>query len=109
ISVFVFCLFFFGNLKEIGSPGIFYYGLYVFLAVYAYTELMDGKAMAIWWEALKTLSGFSLLYVFGSVELIQEKLWAGEYVVTGWLVASFLITLYMVRYELKQSTLQPTA
>ena len=46
-------LYFFGNIASIGSPGIFYYGCFIFLSVYAVTELMDGNPNAIYWEVLK--------------------------------------------------------
>ena len=44
----------FGNIASIGSPGIFYYGLFIFLSVYSLTELMDGNKYAIVWEIIKT-------------------------------------------------------
>ena len=44
----------FGNLAAIGSPGIFYYGVFIFLSVYALTELMDGNKNAFVWELIKT-------------------------------------------------------
>ena len=45
----------FGNIASIGSPGIFYYGLFIFLSVYSLTELMDGNNYAIVWEIIKTI------------------------------------------------------
>lgn len=51
----------FGNIAEIGAPGMFIYGGYVFLAVYAMTELMDKNPMAWFWEVLK--SGFGIFVV----------------------------------------------
>lgn len=51
----------FGNIAEIGAPGMFIYGGYVFLAVYAMTELMDKNPMAWFWEVLK--SGFGIFIV----------------------------------------------
>jgi len=44
---------FFGNIASIGSPGIFWYGGYVFLSVYAYTELMDRNQRAWLWDLCK--------------------------------------------------------
>lgn len=51
----------FGNIAEIGIPGMFIYGGYIFLAVYAMTELMDKNPMAWFWEVLK--SGFGIFVV----------------------------------------------
>jgi alkylglycerol monooxygenase len=52
----------FGNLADIGSPGIFYYGVFVFLTVFAFTELMDRNPNAWAWELLK--SAYALYFVF---------------------------------------------
>jgi hypothetical protein len=53
--------FLFGNIASIGSPGIFYYGLFIFLTVYALTELMDGSRYAPVWEILKGCYGIWLI------------------------------------------------
>ncbi len=40
----------FANIAAIGSPGIFVYGLFIFLSVYSFTELMDRNRFAFLWE-----------------------------------------------------------
>ncbi|HJV18826.1 MAG TPA: sterol desaturase family protein [Sediminibacterium sp.] len=55
----------FGNISAIGSPGIFYYGAFIFLFVYAYTELMDRNPYAWVWELAKSTLGIALLYQTG--------------------------------------------
>jgi sterol desaturase/sphingolipid hydroxylase (fatty acid hydroxylase superfamily) len=67
--------YFFGNIAGIGSPDMFVYGGFIFLTVYANTELMDRNANAIYWEGLKNL--------FGIVWIIQTGDWFGisEYIV----------------------------
>lgn len=52
----------FGNIAAIGSPGIFYYGLFIFLNVYALTELMDGSSNAIKWELIKAAYTIWLIF-----------------------------------------------
>ena len=44
---------------------MFIYGLYVFLMVYAYTELMDKHSSAIVWETIKNILGLGILYFYG--------------------------------------------
>ncbi len=51
----------FGNLAAIGSPGIFWYGLFIFTYIYAMTELMDGSKYAYVWEGIKSGIGVYLL------------------------------------------------
>lgn len=55
-------LFFFGSISKIGTPNIFYYGLYAFISIYAYTELMDRNKKAIYWESIRLV--FVLLFLF---------------------------------------------
>ena len=55
----------FANIAKIGSPDMFYYGGFVFLSVYAYTELMDRSPYAIAWEAMKNILGIVVIYQQG--------------------------------------------
>src|SRR5574338_959208 len=49
----IFAAHLFANIAAIGSPGIFIYGLFIFLHVYAFTDLADKNASALAWEAAK--------------------------------------------------------
>jgi len=55
----------FGNIGTIGSPNMFMYGGFIFLFVYAYTELMDGNKYAIVWEILKAVVGIYIIISLG--------------------------------------------
>jgi hypothetical protein len=76
----------FGNIAGIGSPDMFIYGGFIFLTVYANTELMDRNPNAMFWEAVKNL--------FGIVWIMQTGDWFGisEFIV--W--AKALALLYFV-------------
>lgn len=58
----LFVSYLFGNIASIGAPGMFLYGAYIFLMIYAFTELMDRSRTAIVWELLKNAAGIALLY-----------------------------------------------
>ena len=60
-----FISFLFATIASIGSPGIFVYGVFVFLSVYAYTELMDGNANAWVWESVKNMLGVGIIATWG--------------------------------------------
>ena len=62
IMLLLFVSYLFGNIAAIGSPGMFVYGGYIFLTVYAFTELMDKSRYAFVWEAIKNILGFYILY-----------------------------------------------
>jgi alkylglycerol monooxygenase len=59
----LFISYLFGNIASIGIPGVFLYGLFVFLMVYAFTDLMDKNKSAIFWETTKNLTGLIILYM----------------------------------------------
>jgi len=62
IMLLLFVSYLFGNIAAIGSPGMFVYGGYIFLTVYAFTELMDKSQYAFVWEGIKNILGFYILY-----------------------------------------------
>jgi len=75
----------FGNIAAIGSPGIFYYGAFVFMTVYAFTELMDRNPYALVWELLKNIMGIAIILYFGS--------WFGANIYIPW-ISTFLIVWF---------------
>jgi sterol desaturase/sphingolipid hydroxylase (fatty acid hydroxylase superfamily) len=63
--VLLFISYLFGNIAQIGSPDMFIYGGFIFLSVYAYTELMDNSPYAFMWEIFKNVLGIYLLFRAG--------------------------------------------
>ncbi|WP_026763179.1 sterol desaturase family protein [Sediminibacterium salmoneum] len=84
----------FGNIASIGSPGIFYYGLFIYIYVYAFTELMDGNTNAWAWDLLKLSIGGWLMWNtrgwFG-IEQLHPIL---PYIIGIYLFVSFLLSIY---------------
>ncbi|MDX1940014.1 MAG: sterol desaturase, partial [Saprospiraceae bacterium] len=86
-------VYFFAYIAKIGSPNIFIYGGFVFLSIYAFTELMDRHRYAMYIEIIKSGIGLYLIYSMGD--------WFGAsntavpwftYVVAIYLVISAIIT-----------------
>jgi alkylglycerol monooxygenase len=92
IVLLLFVSYFFANIsaiRELNALYIYGYGFFVFISVYALTELMDGNKYAIIWEGLKCLLGL--------VFIAYCKSWFGAntiitYLVVGYFIASFLCT-----------------
>ncbi len=101
---YVFLIYFFAFLGKIGTPNIFFYGAFIAVSVYAYSELMDKNRNAWLFELLKIALGFSMIYRTGdwfkSSQLVGN--WV-TYAVIAYLIASFFITLWFVFYEFKQT------
>ena len=76
----------FGNIAHIGSPGIFIYGGFVFLFVYALTDLMDGNRYAFAWEWLKCGAGLGIIFYTGD--------WFGATVFLSWI--KYLLITYFI-------------
>jgi alkylglycerol monooxygenase len=95
----LFISYLFGNLAQIGSPGIFLYGLFIFLYIYALTSLMDGDKNAFVWEGMKCITAMFLIYSTGGwfgAEKYHASIpyFVGTYlVVSMYLSTSFSISL----------------
>jgi sterol desaturase/sphingolipid hydroxylase (fatty acid hydroxylase superfamily) len=89
-----FISYFFANIASIGTPNMFYCGAFIFLFVYALTDLMDRNATAIGWEIGKN--------IIGAWVLVQTGQWFGATqpwvapLLWGYFVCSTLGTLYFV-------------
>src|ERR1041384_4201018 len=60
----LFISYLFGNIAAINKMNgifIYIYAAFIFLTVYAYTELMDRSPFAIFWESLKNILGVSII------------------------------------------------
>lgn len=93
----------FGNLATIGSPAMFVYGGFVFIYVYAFTELMNRNKYALGWEFLKTTFGIGIIYYYGD--------WFGAGRVLPWIniammiyfIITFFVVAWFVFYDFKRS------
>lgn len=100
----------FGNIAYINSLDktyIYWYGAFVFLSVYALTDLMDRNRSAIIPEALRT--GLALYFLY------QQNDWFGataylasvKYILTGYFVLSLIITGWFVIKHKKEDKEMP--
>lgn len=77
----------FADIARIGSPGIFIYGGFLFLMVYAFTELMDRNPYAFAWELIKNIMGMTIILYLGD--------WFGASTYFGW-INFILITWFIL-------------
>lgn len=87
ISLLLFISYLFGNIAYIGKPDIFIYGAFVFIMVYAFTELMDGNKYALVWEVLKAAVGIGLIFYLGD--------WFGANAFLPW-ISNLLIAYFVI-------------
>lgn len=101
----LFISYLFGNIASINALNTYYiyiYGLFIFLSVYAYTDLMDRNKYAIVWEVIKNSLGISII--------LQTGDWFGsdalsiviKYVVAAYCILSTMVTLWFVMKHAKE-------
>jgi alkylglycerol monooxygenase len=81
MTTFAFIAYFFAHIGTIGSPDIFLYGLFIFITVYSYTELMDINPYSVWWEVMRVAIGLGIVVYKG-----------------GWFGLNITMTYLMVVY-----------
>lgn len=92
ISVLLFLvIYFFSYIAAIGAPAIFYYGAFVFMMVYAYTELMDANPLAGIFELAKNLFGAGIILSSGDWFGISDHYpWALPLIIVYFFVSTFI-------------------
>lgn len=93
----------FGNLATIGAPGIFYFGAFIFLTVYAYTELMDRNPNAWAWELMKVAYAIFIVVSTGDWFGLNEFLPGTVSIFLGYLVLSAFFSIW---FSLRREKLQ---
>ncbi len=94
----------FANIAKIGVPGMFWYGTFIFLSVYSYTELLDRSKYAFVWEFLKNALALAIMYV--------QKDWFGvSNILPGiqyFLAAYFLISTIVCAWWVFKNPIEET-
>lgn len=87
-AILFFISYFFASIaaiNQLSNAAIYLYGLFVFLSVYALTELMDRNPMAFFWELLKNSFGIYLV--------VNQGDWFG--INLQWTYATYIILIYL--------------
>jgi sterol desaturase/sphingolipid hydroxylase (fatty acid hydroxylase superfamily) len=103
--VLLFISYLFGNIAGINSLNPYYiyiYGLFVFLSVYAYTELMDRKKSALAWETIKNIMGIAILVQTGDWFGASQYLGFIKYALVVYFLISTLLTTWFVLKHAKE-------
>jgi alkylglycerol monooxygenase len=99
----IFIGYFFNNIAAIGLPNIFVYGLFIFVTIYSYTELMDMNKYAIFWESIRFLMGICIIYYIGDWFGLNGFFSFGNYLVISYLAISYMLDYYFVFFEFKNN------
>jgi alkylglycerol monooxygenase len=91
----------FGNIGHISTAGILVYGIFIFLFVYAFTDLMDGSKYAWVWELMKSLSGIAIIFFMGDWFGADQFSFIISYLLLEYFALSFFITLWILQKNKK--------
>jgi sterol desaturase/sphingolipid hydroxylase (fatty acid hydroxylase superfamily) len=92
VLIFLMVAYFLSHIASIGVPNIFIYGGFVFIYIYALTDLMDGNKYALGWEIFKALYGIAIIVLLGDW-FGADKLYAPlSKLLLAYFVLSVLIT-----------------
>jgi alkylglycerol monooxygenase len=101
----LFISYLFGNIASINALNAYYiyvYGLFIFLSVYTYTDLMDRNKYAIVWEIIKNSLGIAIILQtgdwFGAAALSP----ALKYIIGAYFLLSTIVTLWFVMKHAKE-------
>jgi len=108
ITLLVLLSYFFAHIAEIGSPGIFIYGGFLFLQVYAFTDLADRSRSAIIWELVKNLAGAFIIFQQGDWFGASRYLPHINSIMYIWFLISTFVTACFVYQHWKEDS-QPIA
>lgn len=89
----------FGNIaaiNELDRSYIFWYGGFIFLSVYALTDLMDRNRYAMAWEIIRSGFGISFLIQQGDWFGMSAQLAAAKYIIGAYFILSVIITGWFV-------------
>lgn len=112
VMILLFISYLFGNIALINGLDktyIFWYGGFVFLSIYALTDLMDGNRFSIVWELLKAGLGTWIIFYQQDWFGINSYYASGSYLLIGYFAVSLIITSWYTfssqyRQELSQAS-----
>ncbi|MFT4734233.1 MAG: alkylglycerol monooxygenase, partial [Arcticibacterium sp.] len=96
---FAFIMYFYGSLGTLMVSEIVSYGLYLFLAIYSYTEMMSKNAMSVWQELVKNAFGIFLFINAGGWFGVSETAPLLNQAVVVYFFLATVITTYFVWKE----------
>ncbi len=94
VALLLFISYLFGNVARIGSPHMYYYGAFVFIYVYAFTEMLDRNKYAFVWELLKAVVGIGFIYWYGDWFGVNTYYSWMNYLLVSFFVVSFLVSVF---------------
>jgi sterol desaturase/sphingolipid hydroxylase (fatty acid hydroxylase superfamily) len=104
ITLLLFVSYLFSNISKIGSPDMFVYGGFLFLMVYAFTELMDRNPYAFVWELIKNMMGIAIILYLGDWFGASSYFTWINIALVAWFILSTVICGWFVFADFRKKT-----
>ncbi|QYS91186.1 sterol desaturase family protein [Flavobacterium covae] len=95
----------FDNIAKIGLPNIFYYGFFIFITIYSYTELMGKNKFAHIYETIRFVFAIVIIYHLNGWFQIDQIIPYGTHIVFGYFLIALFMSFYFVKIEFKQKNI----
>lgn len=107
VMILLFISYLFGNIasiNKINSSYIYMYGGFVFLSVYAFTELMDRNPYSIGWELAKNIFGIAIIYRQGDWFGASDTIPYINYILIAYFIIATIVTGWFVYVHRKEDS-----
>ena len=102
-STLLFISYLFGNVAKIGLPNIFIYGVFVFITIYSYSELLDKNKYSIVFEGIRYSLALYIISNFNGWFGLDAVLPFGTAIVMSYLTLSLSVNCYFIFFEFKSN------
>lgn len=99
IMTFILMLYMFMYFKEIGFPGVFFLGGFIYISVFNYSTLMDGHRLAWLTSFIHTVIGIGIVFYTGDFFQTSAINTYLPYIMIGYFASSFTITMIVLKRE----------
>ncbi len=94
IATLIFISYLFQNIGQFSLSQLYLYGVFIFVTIYSYTDLMDKNKSSIAFETIRCLFGFGLILYFGNWFGLS-KTWG--LVIQFYLLISLFASIYIIK------------
>ena len=96
------------NKKYLGATDLYFFGVFIFLSIYTYTELMDRNPFAICFEIIKNMIGFYAIWWKNELFYIEELYMNIDLFLIIYFIASMILTTLLALLNTKPLKITPT-
>ena len=82
-----------GNIAAIGAPQMFIYGAFIYVFIYALTDLMDGNRSVVFWEFLKLFFGAAIILYTGDWFGLNQVFQFASKLLLIYFITSLMVTV----------------